>query len=129
MRKQEIKSKKAPLPVGPYSQAVKFGKLLFCSGQIGLDPRSGNLVKGDIEKETIQVFENLSAVLLAGKADLKNVLKVEIFLTDINDFGKVNEIYAKYFNGKVKPARLIVEVSRLPKGASIEISCIAYVNK
>jgi len=129
MKIKEIKSKNAPLPVGPYSQAVEFGKLLFCSGQLGIDPKNGNLVTGGIEKETEQVLENLAAVLKSAKSDLKNVLRVEIFLTDMNDFGKVNEIYTKYFNGKVKPARATVEISGLSKKAHIEISCIAYVNK
>jgi len=129
MRIKEIKSKNAPLPVGPYSQAVGFGKLLFCSGQLGINPKTGNLVTGGIEKETEQVLENLAAVLKSGKSSLKNVLRVEIFLTDMNDFGKVNEIYTKYFNGKVKPARATVEISKIAKNASIEISCVAFVSK
>jgi 2-iminobutanoate/2-iminopropanoate deaminase len=129
MRIKEIKSKKAPLPVGPYSQAVKLNNLLFCSGQIGLDPQSGGLVKGGIEKETKQVFKNLSAVLVSAKSNFQSVLRVEIFLTNLNDFNKVNEIYAEYFSNKVKPARVTVEVSKLPKNASIEISCIAFINK
>jgi len=129
MRILGIKTKNAPLPIGPYSQAVKFGDLLFCSGQIGLDPKSGNLVKGGIEKEARQVFENLSAILSSAKSGFKNVLRVEIFLINLNDFNKVNNIYSEYFSSKVKPARVTVEVSKLPKEASIEISCIAYINK
>jgi 2-iminobutanoate/2-iminopropanoate deaminase len=127
MKAKEIKVKNAPPPAGPYSTGIAFGKLVFCSGQIGLDPKTGTLINPDIETEAEQTFKNLSAVLTSAKSDFGKVLKVEVFLTDMNDFAKMNEVYAKYFPGKVKPVRTTVEVSRLPKGAHIEIACIAYI--
>jgi 2-iminobutanoate/2-iminopropanoate deaminase len=127
MKAKEIKVKSAPPPAGPYSQAVAFGKLVFCSGQIGLDPTTGTLLNQDIETETEQTFKNLLAVLTSAKSGFGKVLKVEVFLTNINDFAKMNVVYAKYFPGKVKPVRTTVEISKLPKGAHIEIACIAYI--
>ncbi|MDO8452631.1 MAG: Rid family detoxifying hydrolase [bacterium] len=126
---QKIHSKTAPSVVGPYSQAIKAGKFVFCSGQIGLDPKNNSMVKGGVEKETKQVLKNLSMVLKASGVSSKNVVRVDIFLTDINDFAKVNAIYAKCFTTDPKPARQTVAVASLPKGAKIEVSCIAYVNK
>lgn len=123
---EEIKSDKVPAVVGPYSQAVKVKNLIFCSGQIGLDPNTNQLVEG-VEAQTEQVLKNLREVLKATGADYMDVLRCDIFLTDINNFAKVNDIYSKYFSNDPKPARQTVEVSNLPKGALIEISCIASI--
>ena len=125
---KEITTNKAPKAVGPYSQAIIAGSFVFCSGQIGLDPQSGNLVEG-IENQTKQVLENLSAVLTVENLSLKDVVKSDIFITSIVDFTVVNEIYSQYFSSDPKPARTTVEVSNLPKGALIEISCIACKEK
>lgn len=116
----------APQPIGPYSQAIREGNLLFCSGQIALDPKTGAMKSGSIEEETQQVLANLREVLKAGSSDLSLVIKTTIFLTDMNDFTKVNESYAAAF-GDTKPARSTVAVSALPKGARVEIDCIAQV--
>ena len=119
----------APNPVGPYNQAIKAGDFIFCSGQIAINPKSNTIdCLGDIEKETIQVLENLNEVLKASDADLSNVIKTTIFLTDLNNFKVVNSIYEKYFNGINSPARACVEVSSLPKGVLIEIDCVAYIH-
>jgi 2-iminobutanoate/2-iminopropanoate deaminase len=116
----------APAAIGPYSQAIRFGNLLFTSGQIplGLD---GQVVEGGIAEQTHQVFGNLKAVLTAGGADFKDVVKATVFIKDMNQFGQVNEIYASYF-GDHKPARSTVEVARLPKDVLVEIELIAAVN-
>ncbi|MBI2597255.1 RidA family protein [Candidatus Daviesbacteria bacterium] len=126
---KEIITSNAPKAVGPYSQAVKARNLVFCSGQIGLDPQTNTLVKGGIEQETKQIFNNLLQVLKAAKVNFSNVLRVDIFLTNINDFPKVNQIYSQYFTSNIKPARQTVAVKSLPKEALIEISCIAYIEK
>lgn len=125
--KEAINTEKAPKAIGPYSQAIKVGNLVFCAGQIGLDPNTNTLVIGGIEKEIEQVLNNLSGVLEAAGVNLENVVRTDIFITNMDDFTKVNEIYGKYFNADPKPARVTVEVSHLPKGASIEISCIAHL--
>ena len=116
----------APQPIGPYSQAIREGDLLFCSGQIPLDPKTGAMKNSSIEEEAEQSLINLREVLRAGSSDLSGVIKTTIFLTDMNDFAKVNEVYAKAF-GDAKPARSTVAVSALPKGARVEIECIARV--
>lgn len=126
---QKIQSKSAPTSAGPYSQAIKVGGFIFCSGQIGLNPRTNNLVRGGVEKEMKQALKNLSQVLKAGGASFKNVVRVDIFLTNINDFNQVNEIYGQYFTNEPRPARQTSVVVALPKKAKIEISCIAYVKK
>ena len=118
----------APAPVGPYNQAVKAGDLLFCSGQIALDPQTGAMVgEGDVEAETRQVLRNLEAVLSAGGATPQQVVRTTVFLADLADFGKVNALYAEVFGGGVSPARACVEVAALPKGARVEIDCVAFV--
>ena len=118
----------APSPVGPYNQAVKAGDLLFCSGQIALDPQTGSMVgSGDVEAETRQVLSNLEAVLSAGGASPQQVVRTTVFLADLADFGKVNALYAEVFGGGVSPARACVEVAALPKGARVEIDCVAFV--
>ena len=124
MKKEIVNSNQAPEPIGPYNQSVKFGELLFTSGQIALD-LEGNLITDDIESETRQVFKNLQMILKASGLDFENVLKVSIFLKDMNDFVKVNETYATYFTSDVAPARETVQVAKLPKNVNIEISLIA----
>lgn len=114
----------APAPIGPYSQAVLAGNTLYISGQIAIDPATGNLVSGDIKNETVRVMENIKAILTQAGLDFENVAKCSIFLLDMNNFSLVNEIYGKYFD-RHKPARETVEVSRLPKDVNVEISVIA----
>ena len=125
---QAIETKFAPKPVGPYNQAVLVENYLYCSGQIALDPSTGAMVgNGNIEEETRQVLKNLMAVVEAAGGKSSNVIRTTIYLTDLNDFAKVNEIYAETFNETVSPARACVEVSNLPKGGKIEIDCIAWL--
>ena len=121
-----ISTERAPKAVGPYSQAVSWGDLLFCSGQIPFDPETGVMVEGDIGAQTERVMENLKAVLAAGGASLESVLKVTIYLADMSDFEKVNGVYGRYFE-KSPPARACVEVSALPKGARVEADAIAAI--
>ena len=124
--KQIIKPAKSPAAVGPYNHAVRVGDLLFCAGQIPIDPATGELVTGDIVKETEQVFANLAAVLAAAGTDLGRAVKTTVFLTDMGQFGKVNGVYARYFREPF-PARSTVQVAALPKGVSVEIDVIAEV--
>lgn len=124
MEKKIIYTEKAPSPIGPYNQAVQFGNMLFISGQIPIDPVTGNLVSSDIKAETRQVMENLKAILIAADMYFTNVLKATIFLTDMQQFSMVNDIYASFF-GDDAPARETVQVSALPKGVNVEISMIA----
>lgn len=125
MQKQAIKTDKAPQAIGPYSQAIKLGDLVFLSGQIHLDPATGYLVEDDITVQTERVMENLSAVLTAAGSSFEKVVKSTIFLADMSDFAKVNEVYGKYFPAP-QPARSTVAVLTLPKNARIEIEVIAY---
>ena len=123
-----IETKFAPKPVGPYNQAVLVENWLYCSGQIALDPSTGAMIgDGNIEEEAKQVLKNLMAVIEAAGGNSSNVIRTTIYLTDLNDFSKVNEIYAETFCEKVSPARACVEVSSLPKGGKIEIDCIAWL--
>jgi 2-iminobutanoate/2-iminopropanoate deaminase len=126
MARDVIQTDLAPKAIGPYSQAVSAssGKLVFLSGQIPLDPATGQLVTGDIQAETERVMKNLEAVLAAAGCTFGNVVRCGIFLTDLGDFGKVNEVYARYFPNN-PPARATVQVSALPRGARVEIDCIA----
>lgn len=118
----------APAPVGPYNQAVKAGGLLFCSGQIALDPATGEMVgSGDVEAETRQVLANLQAVLAAAGGSPQQVVRTTVFLTDLADFAKVNALYAEVFGAGVSPARACVQVAALPKGGRVEIDCIAVL--
>ena len=127
---EPIETKFAPKPVGPYNQAVLVENWLYCSGQIALDPSTGEMIgNGDIAEETKQVLKNLVAVVEAAGGKSSNVVRTTIYLTDLNDFAKVNSIYAETFNQKVSPARACVEVSNLPKGGKIEIDCIAWLGK
>ena len=123
--KQIIVTKGAPEPIGPYSQAVLHGNTLYASGQIAIDPESGNLVKKDIESETRRVMKNLEAVLKEANMDFPNVVKCTIFIKDMDDFKKINKVYGSFFDPVTAPARETVEVSGLPKGVRVEISCIA----
>ena len=123
-----VTTKSAPEPVGPYNQAVLAGEWLYCSGQIALDPSNGQMVgMGDVESETKQVLSNLLAVLKAAGAKSSQVVKTTIYLADLSDFAKVNSLYAQTFRDGVSPARACVEVSALPKGARVEIDCIAWL--
>ena len=124
MAKEVVYSANAPEPIGPYSQAIKTGNMLFISGQIAIQKPSGNLITGDIVEESRQVMKNLSEILKSGGMDFSNVVKSTIFLKDMNNFPKVNEVYGSYFK-EMPPARETVEVSRLPKDVNVEISCIA----
>ena len=123
--KQIIFTDKAPAPIGPYSQAILINNTLYTSGQIPLDPATGELVGGDIETETKQVMENMKAVLEAAGMTFNNVVKASIFIIDMNDFAKINTIYGSYFNEETAPARETVQVAKLPKNVNIEISMIA----
>ncbi|MCP9825780.1 MULTISPECIES: Rid family detoxifying hydrolase [unclassified Synechococcus] len=125
---EAITTAAAPAPVGPYNQAVKAGGLLFCSGQIALDPATGALVgAGDVEAETRQVLANLQAVLAAAGCTAQHVVRTTVFLTDLADFARVNALYAEVFSAGVSPARACVQVAALPKGALVEIDCIALL--
>ena len=123
-----IETKFAPKPVGPYNQAVLVENWLYCSGQIALDASTGEMIgKGNIEEETKQVLKNLIAVVEAAGGKKSSVIRTTIYLTDLNDLAKVNQLYAETFDNKVSPARACVEVSNLPKGGKVEIDCIAWL--
>lgn len=123
--KKQIETNKAPKAIGPYSQAIAVNGMLFVSGQIPINPETGELVKG-IEQETIQVFENINAILKEAGISFDNVVKASVFLKDMNDFTTVNTIYGNYFK-QPYPAREAVQVAKLPKDVSVEISVIAYL--
>lgn len=123
--KQLVNTPNAPLPIGPYNQAVAFGGLLFISGQIAIDPATGELVLDTIEAETHRVLQNLKAILEAGGSSLEKVLKATVFVKDMHLFGRINAVYAEYFKPEFAPARELVQVSELPKFVNIEISVIA----
>ena len=125
--KKIISTSEAPAAIGPYSQAVRSGNFLFCSGQIPLDPKSGQIVSGDIATQTRRVLDNVEAVLKAEGLTFENIVKTTIFLIDLGDFQTVNEIYGSYFKQQ-PPARSTVQVSALPKGAKVEIEVIAVAN-
>lgn len=127
MQKNIISTNKAPQAIGPYSQAVRFNNLLFISGQIPIEPKSGEIVKGNIKEQTKQILENLNCILTAGGSSLNNVLRTTIFLTNLEDYADVNEMYTQFFD-KSMPARSTVQVSRLPMDVQIEIDAIAGIN-
>ncbi len=127
MAKTIIFTDKAPAPIGPYNQAVLAGNTLYTSGQIALDPKTMELVIDSIEQETEQVMQNLKAVLEAANMTFENVIKSTIFIMDMDDFAKINVVYGSYFNEKTAPARETVQVARLPKNGTIEISMIAML--
>lgn len=122
---QSIHTEKAPKAIGPYSQAIKVGPFLFVSGQLPLDPSIGEIIDSSIEGQTRRVIDNIEAILHAAGLHLQNVVKTEVFLKDMNDFQKMNHIYAERFSYSIKPARQAFQVARLPLDALIEISCIA----
>jgi 2-iminobutanoate/2-iminopropanoate deaminase len=124
MKKRVIQTDQAPAAIGPYSQAVRVDNFLYTSGQIALDPQSGEFLSGEIEQETERTIENISAILTAGGLSLDNVIKTTVYLTDLSHFARMNHIYEKYFSGN-KPARACVQVAALPKGAKVEIEAIA----
>ena len=124
MAKEIINTSNAPAPIGPYNQAVLTGNLLFISGQVALKPGTGELAMTDIIEETHQVMQNLKSILTEASMDFSNIVKTTIFLSDMNLFGQVNEIYGKYFNGDF-PARETIAVKGLPKNVNVEISMIA----
>lgn len=124
--KDIVQTDRAPQAIGPYSQAIKAGDLLFASGQIPIDPRSGQFVEGGIVEQTEQVLQNLSAVLEAAGSSLDRVVKTTVFLADMNEFSAMNEVYGKYFSSR-PPARATVQAARLPRDARVEIECIALI--
>ncbi|MFX0558390.1 RidA family protein [Maribacter sp. CXY002] len=123
--KKIINTENAPAPIGPYNQAILSGNTLYISGQIPLNPKTGELISGDIKKETEQSMKNLEAILTEADMTFENVVKSSIFLSDMNQFSQVNEIYGAYFNAETAPARETVEVANLPKFVNVEISMIA----
>ena len=122
--KQIVSTEKAPGAIGPYSQAIIAGGMVFCSGQIPIDPMTGDFVEGGVAEQTEQVLKNLTAVLEAAGGSLESVVKTTVFLADMNDFAAMNEVYARYFSDN-KPARATVQAARLPRDARVEIECIA----
>ena len=125
--KEIIYSEYAPAPIGPYSQAVKVDQLLYTSGQIPIDPSTGNKIEGGIEEQTVQVLENLKAVLLSAESTMDRVIKTTVFLQDLGDFAVFNRIYATYFSEENAPARSTVQVAALPLGSLVEIELVAKI--
>ncbi len=128
MKKQIISTGQAPAAIGPYNQAVIHNGTLYCSGQIALDPATGELVSGSIEEETHQVLKNVGGLLKAAGCTYEDVLKVSVFVKDMNLYSRINAVYAEYFKAETAPARELVEVANLPKFVNIEISVIAAVS-
>ena len=126
MANQVIHTENAPAAIGPYSQAVKAGNLLFVSGQVPFVPETMEIVEGDVKAQTAQSLKNLQAILKEAGADFSNVVKTTVFIKDMNEFAQINEVYAEYF-GEYKPARACVEVARLPKDVKVEIELIAVL--
>jgi len=127
--KKIINTPNAPAPIGPYNQAILTGNTLYISGQIPLDPLTGNLVEGDIKKETRQCMENIKAILTEAKLDFENVVKASIFVKDMHQFNEINTVYGSYFNSDTAPVRETVEVANLPKFVNVEISMIAVSDR
>lgn len=123
--KKIIQTSKAPAPIGPYNQAILAGNTLYISGQIPINPKTGELVSESIKEETTQVMENLKAVLTEANMTFENVVKTSIFISDMNNFTEINQVYGSYFNNETAPARETVEVANLPKFVNVEISMIA----
>ena len=124
--RQAVSTPSAPKAIGPYSQAIRAGSLLFVSGQVPIDPASGQIINGDIAAQTHRVFQNIGEILKAGGASFDHVVRTTVFLADMNDFTVMNEVYARYFSAN-KPARATVQAARLPRDAKVEIDCIAVV--
>ena len=129
MERNQIRTSSAPAAIGPYSQAVRIGQIVYCSGQIALDPATGSLVEGDIAAQTHRVLQNLQAVLESAGASLASVVKTTVFLVRMSDFSAMNAVYAGYFEGpgKIAPARSTIAVAELPRQAQVEIECVAFV--
>ncbi|WP_029917722.1 RidA family protein [Pelobacter seleniigenes] len=127
MNLMKVQTDEAPAAIGPYSQAIRVGEFLFCSGQIPLDPISGEIVPGGIKEQTTQVMNNLEGVLAAAGTGFQAVVKTTIFMVDLADFALVNEVYGRFFNDPA-PARATVQVAALPKGALVEIELVAYLD-
>ena len=128
--KKEIESLNAPKAIGPYSQAISVGNFVFISGQIALNPETGKLVEGGIAEHANRIFDNIEALLSGAGLSLENVVRVEVFLKDLDDFKEMNAVYAERFSScKVKPARQTIQAAKLPMDALIEISCIAFAGK
>ncbi len=127
MEKKIVVTDKAPKAIGPYSVAVKAGQFVFCSGQGGLDPVTGSVVEGGVEAETRQCFKNLQAVLEAAGSDLKKAVKTTVYLRDMNDFTKMNAVYAEVFAGSSYPARTTIQAAALPRNIAVEIEVIALI--
>jgi 2-iminobutanoate/2-iminopropanoate deaminase len=129
MERNQISTSSAPAAIGPYSQAVRIGQFVYCSGQIPLDPATGSLVEGDIATQTHRVIQNLQAVLESAGTSLANVVKTTVFLIHMSDFQAMNAVYASYFEGpeRIAPARSTVAVAELPRQARVEIECVAFV--
>jgi 2-iminobutanoate/2-iminopropanoate deaminase len=125
-RKRSIFSKQAPNPVGPYSQAIRAGNFIFISGQVPVNPATGDFVKGSMTLQTQRCMDNIKAVIIAAGGSVKDIVKTTIFLTNMNDFAEVNEAYGNYFDLE-PPARTTVQAAALPKGVAIEIDAVAYV--
>ena len=126
MDKKIITTSEAPAAIGPYSQAIRIGEFLYTSGQISLDPKSMELITGNIEVETERVLKNIEAILNADGLNLNNIIKTTVYLTDLSEFGRMNQVYEKFFV-ETKPARACVQVAALPKGAKVEIDAIAHL--
>ncbi len=125
MKKKQIQTTQAPSAIGPYSQAIRIGEFLYTSGQIALNPENMEMMNGAIEEETEWVLKNLEAILKADGISLAHVIKTTVYLTDLGEFARVNQVYEKFF-GETKPARACVQVAALPKGAKVEIDAIAH---
>jgi 2-iminobutanoate/2-iminopropanoate deaminase len=126
MKKDIIQTTNAPQAIGPYSQAIKVGSWIYTSGQIPIDPKTKEIVAGDIEKQTKMVLENLKAITSAAGGSLDNVVKTTVYITNIDDYEKINNVYGSYFD-KGKPARSLVQVAKLPKSVNIEIDAVIYI--
>ena len=124
----KVETEAAPKAIGPYSQAIRAGQLLFVSGQIPLNPKTGKVEETSIEGQTRQVFANIKAILEAAGCGFENVVRVEVYLKDLQDFGVMNQLYATYFTSDPKPARQAMQVAKLPLEVKIEISCIAFIS-
>ncbi len=127
MGKEIVSTKNAPGAIGPYSQAIKAGGFVYCSGQIPIDPATGNFVSNNVGEQTEQVLKNLNAVLDAAGSGLNEVVKTTVFLADMNDFAEMNEVYGRFFSEN-KPARATVQAARLPRDARVEIECVAFAS-
>jgi 2-iminobutanoate/2-iminopropanoate deaminase len=128
-RKERVETGNAPAAIGPYSQGMKIGNLVFTAGQVGLDPRTGALIEGGIAEQARRVLDNISAILEAAGSSLENAVKTTVFLTDMTNFAAMNEVYKQYFSNDSPPARTTIQVAALPLGAMVEMECVAALNE